>query len=68
MSDTSNNLPTLAQIREAIENRPRKMKLEDIAAACDVSESWIKQVLRGAIEEPSYVKIVAVYRYVLAAG
>lgn len=58
------DFPTLAQVREAIANRPRRMQLEEVAEACDVSLSWLKQVMSGSIEGPSYERIVAVYRYV----
>lgn len=60
--------PTLAQVRDAIANRPRRMQLEEVAAACDVSLSWLKQVMSGSIEGPSYERIVAVYRYVKGSG
>lgn len=67
MTDAKNvDFPTLAQVREAIANRPRRMLLEEVAKACDVSESWLKQVVNGSIEGPSYERIVAVYRYVIA--
>lgn len=65
-ADKTLEFPTLEQVREAIANRPRRMELEEVAEKCDVSLSWLNQVIRGAIEAPSYTKIVAVYRYVTA--
>lgn len=65
-ADKTLEFPTLEQVREAIANRPRRMELEEVAAACGVSLSWLNQVARGAIEAPSYERIVAVYRYVTA--
>lgn len=62
------DMPTLAEIRKVISNRPRSMKLEDIANAADVSYSWLQQVLSGNIPHPSYERIRAICAYVKANG
>lgn len=56
--------PTIDEIKAFLANRSRLITLDDIAAKCDVSVSWIKQVLSGEIENPSYKNLTAVYKYV----
>lgn len=56
--------PTIEEIKAFLANRSRLITLDDIASRCDVSVSWIKQVLSGEIENPSYKNITAVYKYV----
>lgn len=61
---TPNNFPTVQEFRDFVAGRSRLITLEDIAKGCDVSVSWIKQVLSGEIKKPSYENITAVYKYI----
>src|SRR5262245_52744580 len=61
-------MPTIAEIRELIVNRPRRITLEDVAKAADASVSWVSQLLNGQIEEPAYNKIAGIYQYLKQPG
>lgn len=57
------DFPTLAEIRELIAQRPRSVSLADIANAAQASVGWVDKLIAEDIEEPSYSKITAVYKY-----
>jgi len=59
-------MPSLASIKAMLANRPKSVTLPEIAKACDVSESWLKQVISGEIKDPSYTKVVAVHDFIKA--
>lgn len=61
---TDEKLPTLEEIRAVIANRPRSLKLKDIAKAQQVSISFLKEVLSGKTTDPSYPRLASVYEYV----
>lgn len=61
-------LPTIAEIRELIVNRPRRITLEHVAESAGASVSWVSQLLNGQIEEPAYNKIAGIYQFLKQAG
>jgi len=60
MQDT---MPTIAEVRSLIENRPRSIELEQVAKIAGASVSWVKQFVAGKIKKPDYNKVVAVYQF-----
>lgn len=64
MTATIEDMPTLAEVRTLLSKRPRDLTLDEIAVKCAVSVPWLKKVAKGHIKNPSYDRIVAIYRFV----
>jgi hypothetical protein len=66
VSEKSNEHPTVTQTKHLIRQRPRALTYEVLAERCDVSVSWIRDLLAGNIKDPSANKILSVRDFLIA--
>ena len=55
--------PTLDEVRQMIEKRPRDVSLETIAEAVGRSEAWVKKLASGDIPKPGYDAVIKVVEF-----
>jgi len=51
------------QVREQLNNRPATLKIEDLAEAINVSETWLRLFARGKIPNPGVMTVEALSKY-----